>query len=414
MRNRLLRSKPAFAGILLLAAVAGGVTGCATPQRSHPQREVPATPAPAEAEPARPDYVDQWAPGALQPPRIALLLPMSGPYARTAEAVRDGFMAEHFEVGDAAEIQVYDVGDSPEWVLAAYQQALTDGATAIVGPLKKESVEQLAGMLPPVPVIGLNYLDAGAFLPSGFYQFGLAPEDEARAVADDAGSKRLLNAAALVPEGEWGSRVLAALDERLRAWGGRVVSAGRYQQGVSDQKDAIAEVMGVSGSRERHNALTRALGVRTQFEASRRGDIDFVFMAARPRDARVLMPQFRFYRANGLPHYATSLVFSGRVDRELSGLRFCDMPFMVESEGAWATARNAAAQLSSAGVFPRLYALGQDAYRVAAALQRGDFRVGDTLSGASGWLEWGDSSALQRRLECVEIRADGLQPLAPS
>jgi outer membrane PBP1 activator LpoA protein len=401
---------------LLLAVSLPGCAALPQPRPVNPQpqnRPSPTTATPAESGVvAQTDQTEFWTPtpALTRGSRIALLLPMTGPYATTAEAARDGFLAAYFDAGAQGEVRVYDVGDSPEWLLRAYQQALNDGADMIVGPLKKESVSQLAAMAPPVPVLGLNYMDAGSQAPFNFYQFGLAPEDEARAVADDAGSKRLLNAVALVPEGDWGTRVLGALDARLRQWGGRVIASGRYRQGVSDQKDVISSIMGVSASQERHNALTRALGVRTEFEAGRRGDIDFIFIGARAQDARVLLPQFRFYRSSGLPQYATSMIYTGRPDAELASMRFCDMPFTVDSSGVWAAERTVASRLPAVAAYPRLYALGADAYRVASSLHGGRFRSGELLPGASGWMEWGTNGALSRRLECVEMRADGLVP----
>ncbi len=342
---------------------------------------------------------------------IGLLLPLTGSFSAPAAAVREGFLAEHFAERQGGEVRVYDVGSSPEQLLSAYQRALNDGVAFIVGPLMKEGAAQLATMTPPVPVVSLNYLDAGTYVPVNFHQLGLAPEDEARAAADDAVAQNLRNAVALVPEGDWGTRVLAAFESRIRESGGRVVSVGRYRQGVSDQSEAISQLMGVTASQERNRALTNALGSRPEFDARRRADVDFVFVGARGADARVLLPQFRFYRATGLPHYATSLVYDGRLDAELSGLRFCDMPFMLDPEGSpWATARTQAAGLQSVAAYPRLYALGVDAYRLSAALQQNRLRVGDTLEGASGVLEWGGSSAVHRKLGCVEMRRDRLLP----
>lgn len=373
-------------------------------------QRAPVQTAQGEAE-TMPAYVEAW----LREPQpaaggghLALLLPLTGPFAVTAEAVRDGFLARHFAAALGGEVRVYDVGDSPEWLLSAYQRALDEGAGFIVGPLKKESVAQLAAMNPPVPVVGLNYVDPGVAVPFNFYQLGLSPEDEARAAADDAGSKNLRRAVVLVPEGDWGARVLAAFESRLQQWGGRIVGAARYRQGVSDQSEAIAQLMGVAASEERHRALTGALGTRTVFEARRRGDIDFVFLGARGQDARVLLPQFRFHRASGLPHYATALVYDGRPDAELAGLRFCDMPFMLDAQNAWAQERTLAARLPADAAYPRLYALGRDAYDVAVSLQRGTLRVGDAYAGATGRLEWTGSSALGRRLDCAELRADRL------
>lgn len=383
------------------------LAGCAAPA---PVRSIPPQ-TPSPAQPA-PPVVQVPAP---LPPRsfgadgpIALLLPLTGVYAAPAAAVREGFLSQHFAAGDGRELRIYDVGGDSARLLTVYQRALDEGAGFIVGPLMKESAARLALMNPPVPVLSLNHLDAGGLVPQDFFQIGLAPEDEARAAADDAAARNLRNAVALVPEGDWGNRVLDAFASRIEQWGGRVVASARYRQGVSDQSDVIAQLMGVSASQERHRALTNTLGVRTEFDARRRADIDYVFLGARADDARVLLPQFRFHRATGLPHYATSMVYAGRGDVDLAGLRFCDMPFMLDDSGPLADERRQALSASSVSAYPRLYALGRDAYEVAAALQDGRLRVGDSLDGASGTLEWADSSVIGRRLRCAGLRADGI------
>jgi uncharacterized protein len=387
------------------------VQACAAPQPVPvvvpPERPPPQAPV---ADAPRPLPDDALARLQRRDGPVALLLPLSGAFAAPAAAVRDGFLAQHFARREVPEVRVYDVGDSSERLLRAYQRALDEGAAFVVGPLMKEGATQLATMMPPVPVLTLNYLDPGSYVPPDFYQLGLAPEDEARAAADDAASHNLRNAVALVPEGDWGSRVLAAFEARVQQWGGRVVAAARYRQGVSDQSEAIGQLMGVAASQERHRALTNALGVRTEFDARRRADVDYVFIGARGSDARVLLPQFRFHRASGLPHYATSLVYDGRPDGELAGLRFCDMPFMLAADGPFAGERGLASSLPAVGGFPRLYALGRDAYSVAAALQRGQLRVGDAVDGASGYLEWAAGGVLGRRVDCAEMRADRVVP----
>ncbi len=350
--------------------------------------------------------------------RVALLLPLTGSFAGNSAAVRDGVMARHFADGARDELRVYDTGTGVDQLRVAYQRALNDGASMIIGPLLKDQVAQLAAMRPPVPVIGLNYLDstpgdANAAAPFNFYQLGLAPEDEARSAADDAVLQGLRRAVALVPEGDWGTRVLAALQARLQQWNGTVVSSARYRPGVSDHTDLISQLMGVNTSQERHRALTAVIGVKSEFDAKRRDDIDFVFLAAQSADARVLMPQLRFYRASDLPHYATSLVYNGRIDRDLNGLRFCDMPFMLDQVGELAIERQRAERLPWVAATPRLYALGWDAYRVATALRSGQLRVGDPAQGASGRFEWSGSSALLRRLECAEMRDGVVLPPKP-
>ena len=99
-------------------------------------RNVPIVRTPPPAEPTPP--VVSRAPETLPLPRfaadgpVALLLPLSGAYAAPAAAVREGFLAAHFDAGDARELRIYDVGTTPERLLSAYQRALDEGAAFIV------------------------------------------------------------------------------------------------------------------------------------------------------------------------------------------------------------------------------------------------------------------------------------------
>lgn len=344
-------------------------------------------------------------------PGFALLLPLSGNFSATAEAVRDGFLSAAFDDPAHPRVRLYDIGATSDSLRAAYQKALAEGATFLVGPLRKEDVAALAGFVPPVPVLGLNYLDAGVSAPFNFFQFGLAPEDEARAAAKQALALGQRRALALVPDADWGARALDALDATLRAGGGQVVRAQHYAQGTIDQSKAIAELMGVSASEERHRALSAVLGRKSEFEPQRRGDVDLIFLGARSQDARLLIPQLRFNRAGDLPVYATALVYDGKPAADLNGLRFCDTPWSIGEGETLAAQKAAAAALPSGGT--RLFALGRDAYALSSGLARSSLHVGDAVDGVSGRLEWRGASVIGRDLACVQISGDGLRPLAP-
>jgi outer membrane PBP1 activator LpoA protein len=370
---------------------------------------VPGTPSPSAAAPLAPPaapITSQSVGG------IALILPLTGPLASTAEAVRDGFLAGYLKGGGHVPVHVYDSGAGNGSDVAAYQQALRDGANFIVGPLRKESVAAIAAQgQPPAPVLALNYLDDSAHAPFNFFQFGLAPEDEARAAAEQAVSEGDKRAIALVPQTEWGERVLAALDKRLHELGGGVIKSTRYKPGTADYSDAIQDLLSLEASKNRHNALTAILGSKTEFEPRRRDDVDFIFIAARPAEGRMIWPQFRFYRANGLPAYATSAIYGGGADNELNGIRFCDMPLMLQSEGEYATLRGEVSELTAAKGQPRLFAVGFDAYNLVALIQSGKMQTNAAFSSASGGLQMKANGAITRSLSCVQFRDGGLRAL---
>jgi outer membrane PBP1 activator LpoA protein len=344
----------------------------------------------------------------------ALLLPLTGPFAATGEAVRAGFLGAAGSA--AAEVRVYDSGASPDQALVAYQNALAEGAGVIVGPLQREAVAAIARLgTPQVPVIALNALDERAVAPGNFLQFGLAPEDEARAAAEQAIAQNQRRAIALVPSTDWGRRVFAAFSERLRALGGQVTGNDVFESGTNDPSKMIKRLLGLEASEARHKALTAVIGKDTEFDGRRRGDVDFIFLAAKPSDARVILPQLRFFRAGGLPIYSTSLIYEGRgIDWQT--IRVCDMPWMLDTSGPWIAPRNAAiAQIGDVmRNYPRLVALGGDAWRLAGRLRDHRLQTEELIDGASGKLRVASDGKVSRELSCAAPNSALSQALAPA
>ncbi len=349
---------------------------------------------------------------------VALLLPLSGPYAASAEAVRDGFFAAWYgsrgAVPATPAVRVYDSGATRDALLAAYRTALDDGAEFVVGPLTREDVTALAdaGRL-AVPVLALNYLDTGKAAPLNLFQWGLAAEDEARQAAEHAIAERRVNAVALVPEGDWGTRVVRAFQERFTALGGTLLASGTYVPTERDFSAPIRALLALDASEERHRALTNVLGVKTQFQPRRRDDVELVFIGARPEQAKLLFPQLRFHRTGDLPVYATATIYDGDAPPpDLAGLRFCDMPWMIATAGAAAELRG-----QMRALFPtrpkdqiRLLALGHDAYTLVHLIEGGQLQPGSFFPAASGTLSLREG-VIARRLSCAEIRGAGVKPL---
>ncbi|MDT0498503.1 penicillin-binding protein activator [Algiphilus sp. W345] len=348
--------------------------------------------------------------------RVAVLLPLSGRYAAPASAVREGLFTAWLQSGlPRPSIDVFDTGDSDSSFEQAYREAMYSGADFIIGPLQKEYVARLAGSGSSVPVLALNYLDANQYATGPLYQFGLAPEDEARQAAEQAVSQNQSRAIALVPEGDWGDRVYAAFAERLSQLGGHVAHVRRYSTGQSDFSEQIQDLLALRESQDRHNALRGIIGYSAEFETRPRSDVDFAFVAATPTQARSIRSQFRYFHASELPIYATSIAYDGKRDpsNDLSGLRFCDMPWMLDRSGPWHALR-AQIQPSLSPALrsqTRLLALGYDAYKLAEALQAGQLFAGSSIDGASGSLSLDNGNKVSRHLQCAIIHNGGLRML---
>ncbi len=313
----------------------------------------------------------------VRPTELAVLLPLSGPLQEAGLAIRDGIQAAYYLSADTTRttLRYYDTGAGSQSVRELYRRAVTDGAQLIIGPLTKEAVAELSQIDPmDVPVLALNSIGEGIFPPQ-LYQFSLSPEDEARQVADRAWQDGHRQALALTPEGLWGERVLQTFTQRWQELGGILLEEQRYGSDQRAYSNVVRDLLNIDASERRHQSLTRLLGQQPEFEPRRRQDADFVFLAAYPQQGRLLRPLLRFHRASKLPTYATSQIYTGVVDEkmdlDMDGVRFCDMPWTLRSEHPAVVLRDDIARLwpEREQRYTRLYAMGIDAFQLTPYLQ---------------------------------------------
>jgi outer membrane PBP1 activator LpoA protein len=343
------------------------------------------------------------------PAEVALLLPLTGRQQAAAIAVRDGFLSAYFQ--QAAEerprVRVYDVAGQD--IGAAFQRAVDEGAQFVVGPLTKDEVTGTSAIANGrVPVLALNFLPEGSSAPEAFYQFALVPEDEARQVARRVVADGRPRGVALVPTGEWGTRVLAAFSDELAQLGGELLARGIYDPADNDYTPVIQQVLRLSDSRERHARLANTLGVKLEFEPRRRGDVEFIFVAAQASHSRLIRPQLRFHYAGDIPTYTTSDAFEPdeTANVDLDGIMFPDMPWMIANDPISEELRGAVKQAWPGRVSRRgrLYAFGYDAYRLLPTLRARQAGQTRRVPGMTGRLTIEPDGRIYRDLDWAQIR----------
>ena len=344
----------------------------------------------------------------IAPNKIALLLPLTGRYSKVAEAVYAGITTAR-EFGEAfnpaPELMIYDTGDNPSSALSYYRRAVSEGADFIIGPFQKDAVRTLAnqGSL-PVPTLSLNYSDRELDGAQNLYQFGLLPEDEAKQVAERASFENKGTALVLVPEGEWGTRLLSAFSNRFHELGGSVIQSERYFPQNSDYSVAIKSLLQLNQSEQRRRTVQSIIKAEVEFEPRRRQDADFIFIAASPQQARLIRPQLSFHFASDLPVYATSHIFSGNenisADQDINGITYCDVPWLLSSDPSLELLRDSLdlQSTSSSSKLPRFAALGIDAYQIIPHLQRLAVNDFDRYQGTTGKLSVDSQNRIYREL----------------
>ena len=331
---------------------------------------------------------------------FALLLPLSGPLANAAQAVRAGAIAAMNQAGATAPLlQIHDSTAGMGNVLAA---AIARDAEVVIGPLKKEDVSQLGELGPSLPVVALNYPDKP--MPANMLPFGLAPEDEARSAATEALAANLRGALVLSLEGDWGARAAAAFRETFTAGGGAVVSEGQLKAGLNDYGPSIKPLLGIADAEARNKELA-GLGIAAELEAQPRGDVDVIFLALRGKQARLVVPQLRYYNGGALPVFALAAT-SDSGTNELANVRICDVPWRQENL-ALAPLREQLASINPrAPDTQRLFALGFDAYQLALQQRsQGGVAEGSRMPGALSGTLVVQQGAARRQLLCLPAKA---------
>jgi hypothetical protein len=351
-----------------------------------------------------PNPLDSIANKMMMPPKkIALLLPLSGPFSGPGNAVREGFMAadKANNIGqESPQIKSYDTGK--EDGVRVYEQAINEGAEYVVGPLIKNQVAAVAALPHPIPTLLLNDVE---YTQDNSYSFGLSPANEATQVALKARSNGYKRALVLAPDNEWGNEVVHAFRTQWRQQGGQVVDSFFYNVSPKVKEDfnkKISEFLQITNSRTREQQVKAVLGQNIQTAFSRRQDFDMIFLLAYPSKARQIMPALNYYYAGDVPVYATSSVYSGHTnaakDKDLEGLMFCDIPWVFSHQMG---VKNWPERFNS---YSRLYALGMDSYALATQLNQLILFPADGSSQTNGTLYLKPKQQVARVLEWGQFK----------
>jgi uncharacterized protein len=357
-------------------------------------------------------FVIERPPTGAFPRQIALLLPLSSAQRSAALAIRDGFLAAHLGNRDAAgtSIRLYDTAASGSQ--DAYWRAQQEGADFIVGPLFRSDVDETVAQAGLVPTLALNFTQRDLGFMPGFFQFALAPEDEARAIARHAIANGARHAAALVPitpGNDRADRILAEFRSELEARGGRLLVFDRYEPTASDFSAQVTALLNINHSNQRRTRLQANLGTQLQFEPRLRQDVDFILLVADARTGRLLAPQLRFHDAGDIPTYAISDIYEPgerASESDLNGILFADLPWVLAPDSESAALKRELESYwpqRSAGGLTRFYAMGHDAYRLVAPLY--DWTGGFApIAGMSGRLVVDESGRIRRALPVAQFR----------
>ncbi|MEZ2744177.1 penicillin-binding protein activator [Halopseudomonas bauzanensis] len=352
-----------------------------------------------------------------RPQHIALLLPFEGGLAAAAEALRDGFLSAQYHAHSEGlaqpRISLYDSGAYPN-LLQFYQQAQADGVQWVVGPLDRQQVASLAALPAlPLPTLALNYADTTATPPPGLFQFGLAPEDEARSAALQAWQDGHRQMAILANHDDWSQRSARAFVDQWQELGGQLVG----HELIDEPARISGQIAGLLQVRESHQPNQEVANGPENGGAAKptpRPDLDALFLAADPLQARQIKPTLVFQYAGDLPVYAASrayrLSLNGEPNPDIDGIMIAEIPWLLtRSDPLYQTVVDS--WPTAAGPMGRLYAMGVDAQRIFSRLLLMQEQPETRIDGATGTLSLDSNGRILRVLPWGEMVDGQLRPM---
>ena len=354
------------------------------------------------------------------PPKISVLLPLSGRLNTVAGAIRDGVMAGYFadlkvqqELNSAATNMAF-IDSNNQNAASLFDHALAASTDVIVGPLIKSKASDLlelqrdrtaARAASQPSIVLLNQVSQT--LPTKqnrhVYQFAAAIEDEAITLADHLkaqGHLRLM----VVTNGEtWSQRAKKALKD---TWNGPLAEAS-FQQ-TKEVTNVVGVAMGVDASQKRREQLAALIEEDLGFLPRGRKDLDAVVAFTNSLESKALVPALKFHFAENLPVYGTSQTARGNDLKELGAFQVTELPMLAQPTKL-TEQMTTTLQLGNNSLI-ELYALGLDAYRLAtwshwlkqnSAVLAGNQEI--QLNFASGNLTLGLGGVVQRKLQITTI-----------
>ena len=177
--------------------------------------------------------------------RVAMILPLSaqgnaGVAAQSMKNAAEMALAEF--KGPNVQLLVKDDGGTPQGAQASAQQAISEGAEIIIGPLFAQSVSAVGQVARArnIPVIAFS-TDASVAA-RGVYLLSFLPETDVRRIVEFAVSRGKRSFAALLPDNAYGTVVEAAFQQGVSRRGGRVLALEKYPPDANRMSEVVRRV----------------------------------------------------------------------------------------------------------------------------------------------------------------------------
>lgn len=250
-------------GVVGLVALVGlALAACAQVSRPAPPPSTPMEPPPPRVQTTPPPETGRYGQspdtplsgamgtGMVSPAdglvRVGLLVPLSGPAAAVGEALSNAAQMAAFDAADGRFVlQPYDTGGSAAGAAQAAQQALSQGAQLLLGPLFAGSTHAVAPIAAGAGVNVVAFTTDPSAAGGNVHVMGFLVRDQVDRVVSLAMSEGRTRFGALTPAEPYGEVATQALREQVAARGGQLVAVQTY---APDNPDLRQPARAMSGA----------------------------------------------------------------------------------------------------------------------------------------------------------------------
>lgn len=185
-----------------------------------------------------------------RPATVAVLLPLSGPSAQLGAALLNAAQLALFEMADNAfNLLPFDSKGTADGAVAAVQQALTQHADIIIGPVFSVETKAAASLARQAGVAMVSFTADSTAAGNGVYALGFLPGPQALRVADYARSQNRPRLGILAPSNDYGRTVVDYLSNNATQVGVTVATLQYYDANAADISVVVKRLIKVDAHR---------------------------------------------------------------------------------------------------------------------------------------------------------------------
>ncbi len=173
-------------------------------------------------------------------PKVALLLPMTGKYAKLGTAMRQAAELALFDIaGKGFVLTPIDTGGTPEGATQAAKKVRVSGAHLVLGPLLSGSVKAVKAELEGTGINIVAFSTDASVAGDGVFLLGFHVKPQIDRIVAYAVAQKLTRIALLAPEGAYGEAVLEAFKEAANTNNVAVAGSVLYPSESAEMSKAL-------------------------------------------------------------------------------------------------------------------------------------------------------------------------------